>query len=660
MMINFLKHYCAATLLLSSGLCAAPNQLKVADVRPMFEEMLNLHVEYKEFSPVLAKRSIKLFIDQFDPYKIYLLSSEVQPYIEMNDDQLSKVVDKFNAGDLSIYANMNRLFEKGIQRARELRAQVAQEIVVSQEEVSAAQPELYNTFAKSPAELRVRFKRQMVNILASEKKASSLSSLSAEKKQKLFALWEKRFVRSENSYMGGSKTLTADHYLAMHVLKAQSKSLDAHTSFFSPEEAFEMRASLEKQFEGVGIVLREGVDGIQISSLVKGGPADKSGKILSGDILVEINGKPLDSLLYEDVLGLLKGDRGTKVVLGVRHSGNNAKPSVDRVELVREKIVMQDERVQYTSEPYGEGIIGKIVLSSFYESGGNSSCEKDMREAIKNLKKQGNLVGLVIDMRDNSGGFLNQAVKLTGLFISSGVVVISKYAKGEMQYLRDVDGRIYYDGPLVLLTSKASASAAEIVTQALQDYGTAVIVGDERTYGKGTIQYQTVTDNQAENFFKVTVGRYYTVSGRSTQIEGVKADIVVPTDYSPYNIGERYLAYPLKNDQVPAAYADPLVDVDPKNKVWFQKNYLPNLQKKLSIWTELMPQLKANSSYRLSHNKNFAYFIRKIKGESSEGSTDLMASAIPENFGSADLQMEEAVHIVKDMILLKEKISVTE
>lgn len=646
----------AFTLLLSSGLYAASGKLKQTDVRSMFEEMLNYHVEYKEFSPLLAKRSIKLFLDQFDPYKIYLLSSEVQPYLEMSDNQLSVVVDKFYADDLSVYATLNKIVQKSIQRAKDLRAEVAAELISSKEELANAQAETYAGYAKNTAELKARLKKQMLNILASEKKMSVTAVWSADKKQKLFALWEKRFSRSENTYMvGNSRGASADHYLVMHILKCQSKSLDAHTSFFSPEEAFEMRASLEKQFEGVGIVLREGIDGVMITNLVKGGPAERSGKIAVGDLLVEIDGKAIDAASYDDVLGSLKGDRGSKVVLGVKHIDQNAKASIAKVELVREKIVMQDERLQYSSEPYGEGIIGKIVLPSFYESGGSSSCEKDMREAIKNLKKQGDLLGIVIDMRDNSGGFLNQAVKLAGLFISSGVIVISKYSKGELQYLRDVDGRIYFDGPLVLLTSKASASAAEIVTQALQDYGTAVIVGDVRTYGKGTIQYQTVTDTQAENFFKVTVGRYYTVSGRSTQIEGVKADIVVPTEYAPYDIGERYLAYPLKNDQVPPAYVDPLTDVDQKNKVWFQKNYLPNLQKKLSLWTQLMPQLQANSSYRLSHNKNFAYFLKSIKFEGADDTADTSDSKTKENFGNEDLQMAEAVNIVKDMIVLKEE-----
>ena len=203
-------------------------------------------------------------------------------------------------------------------------------------------------------------------------------------------------------------------------------------------------------------------------------------------------------------------------------------------------------RRQYSFERYADGIIGKINLPSFYESAEGLSCEADLKAALRDLRKQGDLKGLVVDLRENSGGFLHQAVKVAGLFVSSGIIVISKYAHGETQYLRDIDGKSYYSGPLVLLTSRGSASAAEIVAQALQDYGTVLIVGDDRTYGKGTIQYQTVTDVSAATFFKVTVGRYYTVSGRTTQIEGVIADIQVPTYYSALAIGERYLQYPLE------------------------------------------------------------------------------------------------------------------
>jgi carboxyl-terminal processing protease len=329
------------------------------------------------------------------------------------------------------------------------------------------------------------------------------------------------------------------------------------------------------------------------------------------------------------------------VSLGLKRQENQLK-----VALKREKILMQDDRLQYSFEPFADGIIGKLTLPSFYESSDASSCEMDIREALKKLKREGKLYGLVLDMRENLGGFLSQAVKVSGLFMTSGVVVISKYAQGEVQYLRNVDPRSYFNGPLVILTSKSSASAAEIVAQALQDYGVALVVGDERTYGKGSIQYQNVTDPDAPSFFKVTVGRYYTVSGRSTQIEGVKADIVVPTLFAPYPIGERYLEYPLHNDQVPSVYVDPLSDVDGSMKLWFQRNYIPYVQKKESQWRKMLPQLQHNSAYRQEHDENYRLFASQLK----ERPEPLEKG---QNWGEDDLPMLEAVNILKDMVTLQ-------
>ena len=170
------------------------------------------------------------------------------------------------------------------------------------------------------------------------------------------------------------------------------------------------------------------------------------------------------------------------------------------------EIVVDNGRVDVTSQPFGNGIIGIINLHSFYQ-GKDISSEEDVRNAIDKLQGQGDLRGLILDLRSNSGGFLSQAIKVAGLFITDGVIVISKYSNGEEKIYRDVDSQVAYDGPLIVLTSKATASAAEIVSQALQDYGVALVVGDEHTYGKGTIQTQTVTDNQSSSYFKVTVGK---------------------------------------------------------------------------------------------------------------------------------------------------------
>lgn len=225
--------------------------------------------------------------------------------------------------------------------------------------------------------------------------------------------------------------------------------------------------------------------------------------------------------------------------------------------------------------------------------------------------------------------------------------------QGETKYLRSIDNKVYFDGPLVILTSKASASAAEIVALALQDYGRAVIVGDKKTYGKGSIQYQTVTDHNAKAHYKVTVGKYYTVSGRSAQIEGVKADIVVPTEYYCHKIGEEFLEYPLDNDKVAAAYEDRLTDIDSKSKPWFEKNYIPFLQKKQDRWLNMLSDLKKNSVFRLEHDLNYALFYEGIQNyvKAQESSSPFSLSK-KTNWGVEDLQMAEAVNILKDMVIL--------
>lgn len=639
------RYFLLPFILLSTTLFSSlPSQLKKADVRNTVEEMLSYHVEYKELNPLLVKRCFKSYIEQFDGQKLFLLQSEVKPFLNLTSHNFESIIENYYFDEYPEFETLNRTIAKSIERARIFRHEIIRDLVTYGEGGEVQQGRVYAQHAKTAEELKERIRAQLVQFLISEKKSHETAAWTAARREKILALVEKRFQRYEKSYL--SPEGKSEHNLALHILKAMARSLDAHTAFFSPTEAFEIRASLEKQFEGLGVVLKEGVDGVEISDLVVGGPAARSGQIQVGDMIVEVDGRSVVQASYEEVLEALKGDGRKEASLGVKRLETSGKESQIQVFLKREKILMQEDRLQWTAEPFADGFIGKLTLPSFYESTDTSSCEMDIREALKSLKKQGKLYGLVLDLRENLGGFLSQAVKVSGLFITSGVVVVSKYAQGEVQYLRTVDPRSYFNGPLVILTSKSSASAAEIVAQALQDYGVALVVGDVRTYGKGTIQYQNVTDQGAPSFFKVTVGRYYTVSGRSTQIEGVQADIVIPTEFSPYHIGERYLEYPLHNDQVPSVYADPLVDVDSGMKKWFQKNYIPYIQKKESVWRKMLPLLKSNSAFRLEHDANMRVFSSQMKEDAPMTQTG-------ENWGNDDLPMAEAVNILKDMVLLK-------
>lgn len=625
-----------------SSLCFASEKylVKTVDIRNSMEEMFSYHVETKEMTAALIKRAFKIYIEQFDAQRVYMTQAEAKPFLDLNSSQIESIINHYYGDEFPEFATLNKTIGQAIGRAKKWREELYADFITKGPDLGVSAIENSNQYASSPDQLKKRLRSQIIHLFKLENKQQDAQFWTVERRKKVCELYEKRFAHFEETYLPSKEK--GEHYFSMHVLKAMARGLDAHTSFYSPEEALEMRSNLEKQFEGVGVAFREGLDGIEIADLIPGGPAIRSGKIVVGDILLEVDGKPIVNSSYYDVLNQLKGDGRKEIVLGLKRHEKDGSESYVRVELKREKIIMENERLVFTAEPFADGVIGKLTLPSFYESSDSSSCEADIRNALRELRKKGKVLGLVLDLRNNLGGFLSQAVKVSGLFMTSGVVVISKYAAGQVQYLRNLDPRIHYSGPLVVLTSKLSASAAEIVAQALQDYGVGLVVGDERTYGKGTIQYQTLTDTSAASFFKVTVGRYYTVSGRSTQIEGVKADIVVPTLYSAYNIGERYLEYALKNDQVSPAYADPLTDVPAHTQLWFQKNYLPYLQKKESVWVQMVPHLKTNSDHRLKHDPNFKVFLQKMQKEA----TDL-------DVGENDLQMGEAVSIIKDMIHLK-------
>ena len=626
----------------SAAFASDPYTLSLQDVRPSMDKMFTYHVENKEFSPLIVKRSLKIYIEQFDPDRLYLLKSEVEPFLSLTAGQTRKVIDDFHRDQYPEYWNLNFLIEKSIHRNQRLRHEEIERLIDGGGEgLTPPITTSYPNYSSTEQELRERVRNRLILELKAYMKGRKDIVLNPQLIQKILNHRSKRSISFESQYLNST-----EHSLALHMLKAMAKSLDAHTGYYSPREAYEIRAALKKEFSGVGVVLREDFDGVYIADVVKGGPAEKSGNIQVGDVLVAVNRQGVEELVFEELLEVMKGKAGSKVTLGLKRN-----ESIVHVDLIREKITMDNERLSLEFVPNGDGIIGKINVPAFYDNGGAVSLDRDLREALRALKQEGDLQGIVMDFRENSGGFLSQAVKVSSFFIQGGLIVISKYADGEVSYQRNIDGRRYFDGPLVILTSKASASAAEIVAQALQDYGVAIVVGDERSYGKGSMQYQTITDERAKAFFKVTVGRYYTASGRSPQIQGVQADIVVPTIFFPYNIGERYLEFPLSNDHLSGDVFHSLMNIKQGSYRDVARFTVPYLKPRESDWRQMLPRLTANSQERIDQNQNFQFFLKVGNGyrpKKSKGQSRRDAQG--ENFGSNDLQMNEAVEIVRDMI----------
>lgn len=615
------------------------------DIPLVMDKLFEYHIEFKQLNDKIVKRTLKVYLEQFDPDKIYLLQKEASVFLDLSDKRAKEIADHITKNDFSDFNALNEIFYTAVHREREERARFKDKI--NDIILSASTDYDKSSYASTKRQLAIRQKDHFLKFYNIQKKRIKIDTL--QRKIKVYDLYNKKMNQFEGDFAFKDKSEMQQHFFTLHFLKAFSKSLDAHTYFFSEDEARDMRVSLEKNFEGIGVVLTETIDGVIVSDMIKNSPAKESKNIEVGDVIVEVNHQNIESLPFDKVLGAMKKRENGQIELGFRR---NQKDSIIRVSLTARPIAMDDDRLTYSYEPCDDGIIGKLELKSFYENPDGLSSEKDIKEAIYNLKKIGNLKGLVLDLRENAGGFLSQAIKVAGLFISNGVVVMSKYSNDEVKYLRSLEGSPYYNGPLVILTSKMSASAAEIVAQALQDYGVALVVGDERTFGKGSIQFQTVTNEGADYYYKVTIGRYYTVSGKSTQIDGVKADIVIPSKYASFDIGERYLENALPADSIESAYLDSLNDLEPKLKRLFQRSYTSSLQKIVVYWTRMLPVLRENSKQRLENSSHFKQFLEKqdqIRAKLKGVNVDLSENEAKKE----DIQLKEAVNIVQDMIQME-------
>lgn len=360
-------------------------------------------------------------------------------------------------------------------------------------------------------------------------------------------------------------------------LEALAQVYDPHSDYMGPEQMKSFEISMNLSLVGIGATLQS-VDGYcKIMELVPGGPAFRSGQLKNGDRIVGVSqGKAkeftdLIDLPLSQTVDMIRGKKGTTVNLEIIPA-TAADESVRKiVSIVREEIKLEDQQAKANiiDVPAGDSTrrLGVIDLPAFYAGEGNAkagptSATADVARLITKLKKE-NITGLILDLRHNGGGSLQEAISLAGLFIPSGPVVQTRSMDGDVEVGKDKDGKVAYDGPLVVLTSRFSASASEIVAGALQDYGRALIVGDTSTFGKGTVQtivpLERVMQSQGliphtnPGSLKVTISKFYRPSGKSTQLEGVKADLVIPSLSDFPEIGESDLKNPLPWDTIQSA-----------------------------------------------------------------------------------------------------------
>ncbi|MDK2593734.1 carboxy terminal-processing peptidase [Pseudoalteromonas obscura] len=329
------------------------------------------------------------------------------------------------------------------------------------------------------------------------------------------------------------------------VMNAFARSVEAHTSYLSPRRAEQFKMDMDLELEGIGAVLGYDEDYTIIRSLVPGGPADKSEKIKADDKIIGVaqDGEEFVDVIgwrLDDVVDLIKGPKGTKVRLQyLKGSDSHGTPKV--VEITRDKIRLEDRAAKSSvfEAQYSDltSKIGVIEIPSFY-----NNLSEDVLKEIKSLKAQ-KVDGIVIDLRQNGGGSLYEAKKLSGLFIDKGPIVQIHTANNRIDVQQDQDGKTYYEGPMTVLVDRYSASASEIFAAAMQDYGRAVVIG-EQTFGKGTVQQHRGLRKTYDLFenplgsITYTIAKFYRINGGSTQNKGVIPDILLPSFIEPEEWGE--------------------------------------------------------------------------------------------------------------------------
>lgn len=629
----------------SSFLEAKPPQLTPRDTKIKIEEILQAHVSHQKLTEEIVARAIQNYIDELDPGKTYFLESDIAEFTTPSQTLLDQALVGYKREDFSVFERIHECMLSAIERRNKLEKEVHEAPLIKNAQASEFKD---IKWAKSTKELVERLiKIKSLQLQSAEK-------ISPETRDQFSQRIAKRRLNRENE-LTGLNQLERKQIILSYVLKSTSSALDSQTIYFTPSEASQFMIQVQQRLFGIGAQLRDDLVGFTVVRIVEGSPASQSNKLKVGDKIIAVDEEPVVGMDIVEAVELIRGPQGSNVNLTVLRESKEAEVAKEDklvVELVRGEIVLKESRLETTYEPYGDGIIAILHLFSFYQDS-NSSSASDLAAAIEDLKKNHQIKGIVLDLRNNSGGLLPQAVAVTGLFISKGIVVSVKDNSGQVQHLRNIENRKAWDGPLVVLTANTSASAAEIVAQTLQDYGRAIVIGDPETFGKGTFQTFTL---ESANFdkvnpkgeYKVTRGRYYTVSGKSPQLVGVKADIVVPGIFSGMEIGEKYSKFPVDTDQISPNFIDDLSDVPPIHRNQLNKIYKTDFQTVQTTYQPYLEILKKNSEERLSQNKNYQNLLTEIAKKED--------FADPTNFfGQNDLQLIETSSIMKDLIYFMER-----
>ena len=521
------------------------------------------HFEPKKINNDFSEAIFISFLNQVDPFKNYFYQSDIDEFerfkTEIDDQILNHELSFFNL----VY---ERLLTR-IEESKKIYTQVLETPFNYELEETFDTDYENKSYASSKSEMKDNWRKQLKfstlsnyhDLVSDEKEASNISNAELEVKARASTL------KSLNETATYIDDLRREDWLSMYI-NSIAEEFDPHTSYFAPQDKDRFDAQMSGKYEGIGARLQKRMDEISITELISGGSAWRQNKLEVGDVILkvrqedELEAVNVVGMRLDDAVKLIKGPKGTNVILTLKKVDG----TIEDLSIPRDEIELEETYAKSTIVEKEGTTFGVINLPKFYidfEDYNSRNAATDVKKEIERLKAEG-MEGLVLDLRNNGGGSLKTVVDMGGLFIKEGPIVQVRSTGQEKEVLRDTDRSIEWEGPLVILVNELSASASEILAASMQDYKRAIVIGSKQTYGKGTVQNiidlnRMVRSNTNGDMgaFKFTTQKYYRINGGSTQLEGVKSDVVVPDRYSYIKIGEKNQDNPLEWDEIaPANY----------------------------------------------------------------------------------------------------------
>jgi carboxyl-terminal processing protease len=581
----------ALSLLVSAQSFAAArvNKLECPVVGEIAQHFTRYHIDAKKLDLEHEGRTIERFIKQLDPNKLYLRKSDVAEIRGMlrgifkNFGKDCGSIEKAYAVYVKRFNEMSEFLKKTL--GPDYKFDENTEIVSNPDNRDYAADE-----KEAEAQMKKFIHFYISNYIASDTKLPEAKKLLIHR----YDVNTKRLT----------ETKTEEVYALF--LDAYATALDAHSSYLSKDSFEDFEIGMNLSLEGIGAQLTSDDGYTKVEGLIPGGAADRSGEMEVGDKIIAVAQGPgafeqVIDMPLRDVVKLIRGKKGTQVRLTIlRQSPKETLHKV--VTLTRDKVKLEDEaaKLYYTKRKVGDRTykVAVIDLPSFYGDmqKHSRSCYEDMKKKVEQAVRE-KADGIVLDLSKNGGGLLTEAVRIGGLFIKKGNIVQTMDSRDRSDMLPDEDEKTYFNGPLIILTSRLSASASEIVAGAMQDYKRALIVGGDHTFGKGTVQALLPLPEEL-GAIKVTTGMFFVPGGNSTQYRGVPGDIVLPSPFSTKEIGEETLDYSLKPRSLPPFLSADADGTEPS------EHWDP-------VTPELVKKLRDRSSARVDKDAEF----KKIREE---------------------------------------------